>query len=121
MSDLKLPRTSLTIERKATNMGDQLVAHEIMETEVPMSQEQQDAYQQIIGDANANVTVSRDASFKDYGNGGSVFVSVGGVCHQSEQHIRYAAELFKTIAEDLAEKHLLEWRNKLVQLGLVKP
>ena len=49
MSDLKLPRTSLTIERKATNMGDQLVAHEIMETEVPMSQEQQDAYQQIIG------------------------------------------------------------------------
>ena len=120
MTEIKLPHTRLTIDRKAFQ-GEVQVAHEVMETEVPMSQEQQDAYQQIIGDANADVTVSRDASFKVFGNGGGVFVSVGGKCHQSEQHIRYLAGLLKTIAEDLAEKHLVEWQNKLAQLGLVKP
>lgn len=73
--------------------------------------QQADALKQLIGDGQAKVTASKELSHKDYGNGGSVFVSVTLTCDQSQVCIDAAANW----ASYFAEKNAVEQHSKLTQ------
>jgi hypothetical protein len=73
--------------------------------------EEQAQLKSIVGDGLTKVTVSKELSHKDYGNGGSVFVSVTLTCDQSPAIIDYAA----TAASHHAEKNAVEHHNNLKQ------
>lgn len=97
------------------------VSHDVYEGEVRMSQEQQDHYQQLIGDAQASITVSRELSEADYGNGGKIFVSVTLRCHQSEAYINAAVAYASKMAEDKVWEYHAALRNQLLVKGIIKP
>lgn len=75
----------------------------------------------IIGDGKARVTVSKELSEKDYGNGGSVFVSVTMTCDQSQDMIDTAAGWAGFHAEkNVVEQHG-QLRTRLQQLSILSP
>lgn len=118
--ELKLPHTALTVRRVYIRNKTELES-EILEGEVPMSQEQQDQYKAVIGDGLARVSVGRDLSESDYGSGCKAFVSVSLVCDQSASAINYAVSLADQMATFYVEKHLNEARQRCYGMGLLKP
>lgn len=52
-----------------------------------------DQYQQLIGDANASVSVSTDMGVKKFGSGASAMVTVSLTCNQDQQTIARAIDL----------------------------
>ena len=117
--ELQHPLTKQTVYRRVHQDGRE-ISTEVSEGEVDMTQQQQDAYKSIIGDANASVTVSRTLSHKDYGSGGDVFVSITLKCDQSGQGLATAVEYAKQLAETKAWEHLDQLRSQLIQRGVLK-
>lgn len=120
MADLDLPHTKLTVRRVYT-MNKQEVESEILEGEVPMTQQIQDEYKNILGDAQARISIGRDLSELDFGSGGKVFVSVSLACDQSQAGIARAIQLADYLATGFVQQHFQEMRNRCVQIGLLKP
>jgi len=118
--DLQLPYSALTV-RRVYIRDKQEVNSEILEGEVPMSQEQQDYYKGVIGDGQARVSVGRDLSELDFGSGGKVFVSVSLTCDQSQAGVTQAIQLASQMAGYYVEQHLHEVKQRCVVLGLLKP
>lgn len=96
------------------------VGHDVFEGEVPMSQQQQDSYKQLIGDGKASVTASKELSESDYGNGGKVFVSVTLTVDQSQPYIESAIGWAKQLADQKAWEAHAEMKNQLLQRGIIK-
>jgi hypothetical protein len=103
-----------------TTVQEQQVQHDVYEGEVSMSQAQQDYYKNLLGDQNASVTVSRELSESNYGNGGKVFVSITLTCDQSVPVMLTAIEYAKGLAEETVWKHHTELRNQLQTKGLIR-
>ena len=114
------PSTRLVINIRYTKDYAQ-VDHDVYEGEVRMTQEQQDQYAWALGDGNASVTVGRELSESDYGNGGKVFVSVTLKCGQNSTQIEYALQLAKKLSELRAWEAHQEMKNQLVERGILKP
>lgn len=70
-----------------------------------------DAYRKIAGDGLAKVSVSMDISMKDYGSGGSAMAAVTLTCGQSEDEIREAQEMARSLASEFAYKNALAARE----------
>lgn len=85
-----------------------------------MSNEQQDAYKQIIGDGQAKVTVSKELSEADYGNGGKVFVSVTLTCDQSTTGITTGISWAKYLADQKAWEAHAEMKAQLHEKGILR-
>jgi hypothetical protein len=115
MTEINSPHTRLVVRRQVTKDNAD-VLYETQDSEVPMSEEQKDAYHQVIGDANAKVTYSREVKIGKYGTMCGAFASVSLTCHQSEAHINYALGLAKTLVETRLESDLPELEAKAVQL-----
>ena len=90
----------------------------IYEGDLDMSAEEQAQLKSIIGDGLAKVTVSKELSHKDYGNGGSVFVSVTLTCDQSPAIIDYAAATASHHVEKNVVEHHNNLKQTLAQLGI---
>jgi hypothetical protein len=80
-----------------------------------------DRFQQLVGNALARVSVSKDMGIKDFGTGASAMVTVSLTCNQDETTVAQAAELaagaagyyvnkFRSEAEGELQ-HLLEQRK----------
>jgi len=117
---LSLPQSKLKVKREYYKDKNEIF-NEVLDGEVPMSQQQADQYKGIIGDGQASVTVSRNLSQKDYGNGGDVFVSVALTCDQSQAGIQEAARLGAYLADHIIGQHFSELQQKCYSLGLLKP
>ncbi len=85
-----------------------------------MSQHQQDHYKAILGDEKARVSVGRDLSEKDYGNGGGVMVNVTLTCGQSQPEISQAIALAHDLANGAARHYHNQLRQQLVSQGVIK-
>lgn len=120
MTEIRLPQTHMLVTRRADKNKTE-VLYEVLETEVPMSSQQQDSYSQIVGDGNAKITISREVSESSYGSGGKVFVAITLTCHQAQAHIDTAVTMAKQLADYYAEQHWHELKAKLVQLGITAP
>ncbi len=114
------PLTKLVIERRYW-ADEREVDKEVFQGEVTMSQDQQDAYKQIIGDGLAHVTVSKTMSEKDFGSGGEVFVSISLTCDQSAYGLDTAVHYARHLAEAKSAEHFEEMRRGLYQRGILKP
>src|SRR4051812_28732979 len=79
--------------------GDKEVDHFVFEGEAQMSQQQQDAYKGLIGDGAAKITVAKDLGEKNFGNGGSVMVSITLTCDQSHAAINGAVDMAHGLAD----------------------
>ena len=90
----------------------------VYEGDLEMSTQEQDVLKQLIGDGRAKVTASREMSHKDYGNGGSVFVSVTLTCDQSQTTIDAAASWAGHFAEKNAVTQHSQLQQTLTQLGV---
>lgn len=100
---------------------DEIVGHDVIEGEVPMTQQQQDAYKTMIGDGKAEVTASREISEADYGRGGKCFVSIKLTVDQSQAGLEAGEAWAKAfVTQKVWESHE-EMRNQLVQRGVIKP
>lgn len=117
--ELEEPRTQLKVRRSYIQNKEQ-VELELLEGEVPMSQEQQDAYKSIIGDAKAKVTVSREMGELDYGSGGKVFVAVTLTCDQSAQGLQYGIGYAAQLADQVISQHHSEMKQKCISMGILK-
>lgn len=115
MTEIKRPYTHLAVSHRITKDNED-VLYETQDMEVPMSQDQQDAYQQVIGDGNAKVTYSREIKVAKFGTSISEFASVSLTCHQSEAHISYTFGLAKTFVETRLENDLPDLEARAVQL-----
>jgi hypothetical protein len=73
----------------------------------PLPEEVMDAYQKIVGDAKARVTVSADMAIKNYGTGAGAMVSVSLSCNQDEETIDTAIQM----AGQLARSYAMEQRS----------
>lgn len=118
---LELPHTALRVRRVYYADKGVEVDNEVLEGEVPMSQEQQDQYKAVIGDGQARVSVGRDMSDMNYGSGGKVFVSVSLACDQSAAAVQYAVGLAAQAADYYVEQHFQQMKQRCFALGLLKP
>jgi hypothetical protein len=120
MTQIEMPFGKMTVTRRAIQNKNE-VLYEVLEQEVPMGQQEKDAYAQLVGDGNASITVSREVGEQSYGNGGKVFVSVTLSCHQDKAYIDSAIGFAKNLADFHVEQHYYELKDKLVKLGILKP
>lgn len=96
------------------------VGHDLFEGEVSMTQQQADAYKQMVGDGKASVTASAELSESDYGNGGKVFVSVTLTVDQSQQGIETGIAWAKHMAQQKAWEAHAELKNQLQVKGILR-
>lgn len=107
MSEVNATAPQITIVLRGEGSERSLIS----EGDLDMSAEEQTQLKSIIGDGLAKVTVSKELSHKDYGNGGSVFVAITLTCDQSPEIIDYAAKA----ASHHVEKNVVEHHNNLKQ------
>jgi hypothetical protein len=74
----------------------------------------------LIGDGHSRVTVSKEISEKDYGRGGSVYVSVTFTCDQSEIVVANTAQWAGYLASKYAFEQHAELKQQLISLGLIQ-
>lgn len=86
-----------------------------------MSQAQQDEYKSLVGDGLSKVSVSRDASEKDYGNGGGVMVTVTLTCDQSTPALNQAIALAHQLADSACWHYQQAAKQELINRGILKP
>lgn len=86
-----------------------------------MSQTQQDRYQALVGDGKGRVSISRDESVKDYGNGGGVGVTVTLTCDQAEPAVQQAIHLAYELADQAVRYYSDKIRQDLYNRGILKP
>jgi hypothetical protein len=81
---------------------DQPAIHYTYTGEVP--KEIMDAYQQIVGNALARVSVSADMGIKDFGTGASAMVAVSLSCNQDGATIQQAIQMAGQLARGFANQ-----------------
>lgn len=108
----------MTVHVKANNPGGEPI-HDIYEGDAIMSQAQQDRFQALVGNGLAKVTVGRELSEKDYGNGGGVIVNVTITCDQNEHSIRAAAALAHEVADTHAWSYHRHLKKQLIDAGIL--
>jgi len=74
---------------------------------------------QLVGDGLSRVTASKELSKKDYGAGGSVYVSVTLTCDQSLPVLDLAANWAKHLATKYASEEYANLEAQLRQLGII--
>lgn len=109
------PLTKMTIHAHSNSNE-----HFIYEGETKMSQSQNDAYKELVGDGLSKVTVNRDLSEKDFGNGGGVSISVTLTCDQSANIVNQAIGLANQIAEYHTWYYYEALRKQLIERGILK-
>ena len=87
------------------------------EGEVPMAD--QADLKQLLGDGMAKVTASKELSKKDYGAGGSVYVSVTLTCDQSAPALDSAAGWAKHLATKYTMEEFANLEAELQRLGII--
>lgn len=102
-------------------VNDQNIDHLVYEGEAQMSQAQQDEYRALIGDGQARVSVSRDLSEKDYGNGGGVQVTVSLTCDQSQAALNQAIVLAHQLADSACWHYQSATKQQLIDRGVLRP
>lgn len=85
---IREPKFSATLQ---VEIKDQPPVAFIYEGEPP--RELMDQYQQLIGDANASVSVSTDMGVKKFGSGASAMVTVTLTCNQDQNTVNAAVQL----------------------------
>lgn len=93
---------------------------EVYEGEVSMADQQEAGLKGLLGDEKSKITVSRELSEMDYGNGGKVFVSVTLTCDQQESVLEVAGQWANHLAGKYSEEYYGVMKQKLAQLGIVK-
>lgn len=81
--------------------------------EVP--KELMDAYQQMVGDGNAGVSVSTDMGVKNFGSGVSAMVTVSLSCNQDQTTLQNALEMAAQMGRWYANKFRDEAEQSLKQ------
>ena len=83
-----------------------------------------DAYQQVLGNAQARVSVSADVGAKEFGTGASSMVTVSLTCNQVQQTllsaINLAGEMARWAAKDQLGKTETELQQMLAAKGAVQ-
>jgi hypothetical protein len=121
MTEHRFPQTKLKYEHRITiNKEDVPEYSAVFEGEVPMSDQEKDALQQILGDGNASVTVSREVSEMNYGNGGKCFASVTIRCHQDQQAIQAAQSWAAHFAESFINSQHPQMKAQVQALGIIQ-
>ena len=95
---------------------------DVAQTDLP--EEYMDQYKQILGNAQAKVSVGADMALKEFGSGAGAHVSVTLSCDQSQDVIETAIDLAGKIAraycveqQKQAEQELLASQAQKQQLG----
>lgn len=114
-----VPAPTIKIERRYIVNGE-VVDSEIYEGEIDMTPEQQDAYKALVGDGLSEIVQSRTLSIKQYGNGGDVFLSVKFHCDQSVEGVLRTIDLEKALLEDRIWRHHDDFKQQLIQRGLIR-
>lgn len=73
-----------------------------------MPKEVMDAYEQVVGNGLARVSVSADMGIKDFGTGASAMVTISLTCNQDVKTLEKAVEL----ASELARGYAMENRQR---------
>jgi hypothetical protein len=94
--------------------------HLVSEGEAQMTQQQTDAYQGLVGGGQAKITVTKELSEKDFGNGGSCMVSVTLTCDQSYATIHQAVQLADQVATYWVDQHHNQMRQLVSSKGMLK-
>jgi hypothetical protein len=106
-----LHRTLPTVQANYQLIVDGRATNHIYEGQVP--EELMDAYEQVVGNGLAKVSVSADMGIKDFGTGASAMVSITLTCNQDEKTIDRAIELASTLARGYAQEHRQRAENEL--------
>lgn len=72
-----------------------------------------DAYEQVVGNGLARVSVSADMGIKDFGTGAGSMVTVTLTCNQDSKTIEKAAELAGELARGYAQENRQRAENEL--------
>lgn len=112
-------RIEFPFTRQVVHIHPKSGDHLIYEGEAHMSQQQADAYKALIGDGKARVTVSKELSESDYGNGGKIMVSVSLTCDQSYNAVNGAISLANQVATYWADQHHGEMKQLITAKGIV--
>lgn len=120
MNEIVNPQVTLAVTWRAEQNHIPVLNEYQGPMEAPMSQEQQDCFKALIGDGQFRVTLSRELGESDYGTGGKVFLSLSGVCDQSQPYIEAMVEGLRGHGEFLVEQHWASFRERLVAMGLMK-
>lgn len=75
--------------------------------EGPVPEALMDEYKKVVGNGLAKVTIAVDVSNKDFGSGASSMASVTLSCGQTEEEIRNAQELAKSLVMEFAYNNAL--------------
>lgn len=111
------PKTRMTVDARATHPQP---FHDTYEGEAIMSQQQQDAYKDLLGDEKGKVSVSRDIAEKDFGSGGGVSVMVTLTCDQSRDKVNQAIALAYEIADGACWHYQKQIKQQLVTAGILR-
>lgn len=99
----RLPKiTANILLTGTTNSGKQFSESFVYDGVVP--EEIMDAYEQVVGNGLARITVGADMSVKDYGTGASAMVSISLACNQDGKTIDKAVELAGELARNYAKE-----------------
>lgn len=100
--ELHLRQPKITGSREYVIGKDSL--RETYEGEVP--KEMADYSQQVMGNGQARVAMTADMSFKDYGNGVSVSVTLSLSCNQDDQTINQVVGMLGTWSREYCKQQL---------------
>ena len=81
-----------------------------------LPKEVMDAYEQVVGNGLAKVSVSADMGIKEFGTGASAMVSVSLTCNQDGKTIEKAVELASELARGFAMENRQRAENELAPL-----
>ena len=81
-----------------------------------LPKEVMDAYEQVVGNGLAKVSVSADMGIKEFGTGASAMVSITLTCNQDEKTLDTAVLLASNLARGLAMENRQRAENELAPL-----
>lgn len=81
-----------------------------------LPKEVMDAYEQVVGNGLARVSVSADMGIKEFGTGASAMVSVSLTCNQDSKTIEQAVELASALARGYAMENRQRAENELAPI-----
>jgi len=81
-----------------------------------LPKEVMDAYEQVVGNGLAKVSVSADMGIKEFGTGASAMVSISLTCNQDGKTIEQAVELASGLARGFAMENRQRAENELAPL-----
>lgn len=116
-----IPISKMIVSARIIDSSGKSNDHRVYQGEAQMNQAQSDAYKAVIGDGLGDISVTRELSEKDYGNGGSVMVTVSLTCGQSAQELNQAIALAFSLADGACWHYNAQVKAELVKRGVLKP